>query len=94
MWQTWGMSTPAIIERIRELRAELAETQPDAPTEAPEVDNLRKALDTVMLAPADGNPYASLRDQLLLAYAGFQNENPKVAGALQGLIAELSAAGL
>lgn len=88
------MTTPAIIERVRELRAELEATQPDAPSAAPpETDNLRRALDVVMLTPSDGD-YASLRDQLLLAYAGFQVENPRLAGVMQGLIAELSAAGI
>ena len=88
------MTTPAIIERVRELRAELEAPQPDAPSAAPpDADNLRKALDVVMLTPAEGD-YASLRDQLLLAYAGFETANPKLAGALQGLIAELTAAGL
>jgi hypothetical protein len=88
------MITPAIIERVRELRAELAETQPDAPEVAREADNLKRALDTVMLAPTTAEQYTSLRDQLLHAYAGFENDNPKLAGALQGLIAELTAAGL
>lgn len=87
------MTTPAIIERVRELRAELDAT-PDAPTSVPPPsDDLRKALDVIMLTPAEGD-YASLRDQLLLAYAGFQVENPRLAGVMQGLIAELTAAGL
>jgi hypothetical protein len=88
------MPTQAIIARIRELHAELAETQPDAPQAAPEADSLKRALDTVMLAPAETDQYTSLRDQLTVAYVRFENENPKLAGALQGLIAELTAAGL
>ncbi len=88
------MPTPAIIERVRELNAQLAETQPNAPEAVAEVDNLRKALDVVLLAPAQADQYTSLRDQLLLSYVGFQIDYPQVAGAMQGLIDALAAAGI
>lgn len=88
------MPTTAILERVRELQAELAETQPDAPGAVQETGNLKQALDTVLLAPAESEQYTALRDQLLLAYAGFEVAYPKLAGAMQGLIAELTAAGL
>jgi len=88
------MPTPAIIERVRDLQGQLAET-PDAPSElVREVDNVKKALDVVMLDPYNAELYTSLRDRLLLAYIGFQIDHPKVAGAMQGLVEALNAAGI
>lgn len=94
MWHTCYMPTPAIIERVRELSAQLAET-PDAPSElVRELDHVRTALDVISLDPANAELYTSLRDKLLLAYVGFQIDHPQIAGTMQGLIDSLAAAGL
>jgi hypothetical protein len=87
------MPTPEVIARVRELHAELAETQPDMP-DAAEVITLRQAVDQVLLEPMVQEHYTSLNDKLLLAYIKFEIDHPKLAGAVQAAIASLSAAGI
>jgi hypothetical protein len=85
------MPTPEVIARVRELHAELAESQPDTPAEAVA---LRQAIDQVLLEPHVQEHYTSLNDKLQLAYVKFEIDHPKLAGAVQGVIASLSAAGI
>jgi hypothetical protein len=87
------MPTPEVIARVRELHAELAETQPQT-VAAAEVVSLRQAVDQVLLEPTVQEHYTSLNDKLLLAYTKIQIDHPKLAGAVQGVIASLSAAGI
>lgn len=89
------MPTPAVIERLRELHAELAET-PDAfsPSVRPDAVAIKKQLDTIMLDPSQAHLYTSLNDRLLLAYIGFQIDHPNVAKAMQDAMAAMTAAGL
>lgn len=89
------MITPAILERVRDLQSQLAETPEGPSAVAPaEVASLKQALDVVMLDPTQPELYSSLRDRLLLAYVGFQIDHPELAGAMQGLIEALNAAGI
>jgi Domain of unknown function (DUF4404) len=85
------MPTPSIIDRLREVHTELEGSQRVA--DSSHVDGLKRQIDAVMLEP-EGADYATLRERLAAAYASFEGEYPKVAGAIQGLIAELTAAGL
>jgi hypothetical protein len=87
------MPTPEVIARVRELHAELAETQPDNPMAA-DVNSIRQAVDQVLLEPAVEKHYASLNGRLEVAYAKFEHDHPKLAGTMQATIAALSAAGL
>ena len=92
-WQTVGMPTPEVIARVRELHAELAETQPDAPMAA-DVVSLREAVDDALREPDREHHYTSLNDQLLLTYIKFELDHPKLAGTMQAVINALSAAGI
>jgi hypothetical protein len=87
------MPTPAIIERVKQVQAELGETQPD-PARAPAVNTLKQALDTVMLDPTQATHYKGLGDKLLFHYIGFQIDHPKLAASMENLANELAKAGL
>ena len=87
------MPTPAIIERVRELHAELGETQPNPATQA-DLEALTRQLETVLVEPTSVPHYAGLRDKLLFAYVGFEVHHPKLAGLVQGVATQLAAAGL
>ncbi len=79
------MPTPEIIQRVRELHAEL-KAQPDP---AKQQDVLRQ-LETVMLEPAHTPHYKSLSDKLL----ALEVDHPKLAGSVQQLVELLTSAGL
>ena len=84
-----GNQPPQIIDRVRQLHGELATgTSPD------ELDSLRKQLDVVMVAPHEKQRYSSLGDGLREVAASLRANHPRLAGAVQGLIDELVAAGL
>ena len=87
------MPTPEIIERVRKLHGDLATTPPAAPA-AEHVVSLRSDLDDVIAAPHEKHRYTSLNDRLREAAANLRAHHPKLAGAVQGLIDELVAAGL
>jgi hypothetical protein len=89
------MPTPAIIERVKQVQAGLAEAQPDPAKVAPShVDALKQQLDTVMLDPTKVAHYTSLGDKLLFAYVGFQIDHPKLASTMESLANDLAKAGL
>jgi len=87
------MPTPDIIERVRSLRDELGETRPD-PAQAPEVEDLKAAIDVVLAQPDHEPHYKSLSDRLRSNYAGFQIDHPKLAGSMQALVDSLGKVGL
>lgn len=88
------MPTPAIIARVRELEAELAET-PDFPSSIqPDVDAIKQQIATIMLEPDKVALYTSLNDRLLLAYIGFEIDHPKLAAAMQNAMAAIAGAGI
>ena len=89
------MPTPAVIERMRDLHAKLAET-PDAysPANRSQATAIRQQLETIMLDPTDVQLYMSLNDRLLLAYVGFEIDHPKLAAAMVEAQKSLLAAGL
>ena len=87
------MPTPQIIERVRSLHGELGTPDPAAPLPG-DLDALRQQLDIVMLAPAESERYSLLGDKLRAVAAKLETNHPRLAGAVQGLIDELVAAGL
>jgi hypothetical protein len=87
------MLTPDIIERVRSLRDELGETQPDSAL-APRVEELKAHADRVLAEPDHAPHYKSLSDRLLFHYTGFQIDHPKLATSMQSLVDTLAKAGL
>ncbi len=87
------MPVPGVIEKVRQLHAELGDTQPNPATQ-PELDSLKAAVATVMLEPDHAPHYTSLKDRLLFAYVGFEIDHPKLAEAMQQVMVALNAAGL
>ena len=87
------MPTPAIIERVKQVHAELGETVP-SPAKAPAVNTLKQALDTIMLDPTQATHYKGLGDKLLFHYIGFQIDHPKLAASMEQLANDLAKAGL
>ncbi|MEO6775215.1 MAG: DUF4404 family protein [Kofleriaceae bacterium] len=87
------MPTPDIIERVKSLRDELGETQPDL-AQAPSVEELKAAIDVVLAHPEDVPSYKSLSDRLLFHYVGFQIDHPKLAASMQAVVDSLATAGL
>ena len=87
------MPTPAIIQKVRDLRKQIAET-PDLPTHVqPDASAIQQQIDTIMLQPDHVPHYTSLNDRLLLAYVKFQVDHPKLAAAMIDLQSALAAAG-
>jgi hypothetical protein len=87
------MPTPAIIERVKQVQAELGDTMP-SPTAAPAVNTIKQALDTIMLDPTQVTHYKGLGDKLLFHYVGFQIDHPKLAKSMEDLANSLAAAGI
>jgi len=87
------MPTPDIIERVKSLRDELGETQPD-PALAPHVEELKAEADRVLAEPDHTPHYRSLSDKLLFHYTGFQIDHPKLAASMQSLVDTLGKAGI
>ena len=87
------MPTPDIIERVKSLRDELGETQPDA-ARAPKVEDLKAAIDVVLAQPDQRPHYKSLGDKLLFHYVGFQIDHPKLAASMEALADTITKAGL
>jgi hypothetical protein len=87
------MPTPELIERVRSLRDELGETQPD-PALAPSVEELKAQADRVLAEPDHVPHYKTLGDRLLFHYVGFQIDHPKLAASMQGVVDSLAKAGL
>jgi hypothetical protein len=87
------MPTPEVIARVRELQAELAETQPDAPHAQVRAE-LQQAIDAALAEPEQAERYTSLNDRLLLAYVKFEIDHPKLAATVQATMNALNAAGI
>jgi len=83
------MPTPDLIERVRSLRDELGETQPD-----PRIDELKAQADKVLAEPDHAPHYTSLADRLRFHYTGFKNDHPALATSMQSLVDTLGKAGL
>ena len=83
------MPSPDLIERVRSLRDELGETQPD-----PRVEELKAEADRVLAEPDHTPHYRSLSDKLLFHYTGFQIDHPKLAASMQSLVDTLGKAGI
>jgi hypothetical protein len=84
VWHGWIMPTPEIIQRARDLQRDVGTADPE----------LAADLVRVLASPDDRARYGSLRERLRTAVARFEADHPKLAGAAQGLIDELVAAGL
>lgn len=78
------MPTPDIIQRAKDLHREVGDRDPA----------LRADLDRVIAAPQERQHYSSLGDRLRAAVTAWKVDHPGLAGAAQGLIDELVAAGL
>jgi hypothetical protein len=87
------MPTPDIIERVRGLRDELGETEPD-PALAPSVEELKAQADRVLAEPDHAPHYKSLSERLLAYSAGFQTDHPKLAASMESLVDTIAKAGL
>ncbi len=88
------MPTPEIIEKVRELRQQIAET-PDLPSHVqPDVSAIEKQIDTILLEPAHVPHYTSLNDRLLFSYVKLEIDHPNLAKAMQSVSNALAAAGL
>jgi len=88
------MPTPAIIERVRDLQRELAETPDAARASHPEVPAIEQQIETIMLDPSQVHLYTSLNDRLLKAYVAFEIDHPKLARAMIDVATALGNAGL
>jgi hypothetical protein len=84
------MPTPDVIEKVRQLRAELATARPASP----EAEHLTKQLDTVLVEPDHAPHYAGLGDRLRSAAAGLEAEHPQLAAAMTTVVNALNAAGV
>ena len=87
------MPTPPIIDKVRQLRDELGATTPKPETK-PELDQLHKAVETVMLEPEHEAHYQSLGERLRAAVADLQIHHPALAGTMQQVLSALDAVGL
>ena len=84
------MPTPEIIERVRQLRAQLAETPPGTP----EAEHIASQIDSVLVDPAHTPRYEGLSDRLRSASASIENRHPQLAASMNAVINALSAAGI
>lgn len=87
------MPTPEIIQKVRELHAELGETRPTPLTQA-EIDRMKQAVELVIREPDHMPHYKSLNDRILFAVVGFQIDHPKLFDLMTGVAASLSNAGI
>ncbi len=88
------MPTPEIVEKVKALRQQLAET-PDLPSHVqPDVTAIQKQIDTILLDPSQVPNYTSLNDRLLFAFVKFQVDHPKLANAMVDVTNALAAAGI
>lgn len=88
------MPTPEIIQKVKDLQQQIAET-PDLPTHVqPDVTAIQKQIDTILVDPSHVPNYSSLNDRLLLAFVKFQVDHPKLADAMVNVTNALANAGL
>lgn len=87
------MPTPSVIEGVKVVHSQLDEVKPNA-SGTPDVDVLKRQLETVILEPHHKQHYASLGNRLRAAYAGFASNHPSLAASMESLANELSKAGL
>lgn len=84
------MPTPEIIDKVRQLRTELAEAQPDLPQAA----HITSAIDSVLNEPAHVPHYVGLRDRLLSATVGIEISHPQLAASFNTVINALNTVGI
>lgn len=87
------MPTPTVIEGVKGVHSQLGEVQPTAGG-GPDVDVLKRQLETVILEPQHKPHYESLGERLRAAYADFSSNHPSLAASMESLANELSKAGL
>lgn len=87
------MPTPSVIEGVKAVHSQLDEVKPSA-TITPDVDVLKRQLETVILEPHHKQHYDSLSTRLRAAYVGFSSNHPSLAASMESLANELSKAGL
>lgn len=84
------MPTPDVIDKVRQLRAELA----TAPSASPEAERITQQLDSVLIEPGHAPHYAGLGERLRAAAAGLEAEHPQLAAAMMTVVNALSATGV
>jgi hypothetical protein len=82
------MPTPDVIEKVRQLRAELATAA------SPEAAHITQQLDTVLVEPNHAPHYAGLGERLRTAAAGLEAEYPQLAAAMMTVVNALNATGV
>lgn len=82
------MPTPEIVERMRQLRAQLTEIQ------LPEADPVASHIDSVLADPAHAPHYEGLSDRLRSASASIESRHPQLAASMNTVINALTATGL
>lgn len=87
------MPTPSVIEGVKVVHSQLGDAQPTA-AGSPQVDVLKRQLETVISEPQHKHHYESLGERLRAAYADFSSNHPSLAASMESLANELSKAGL
>jgi CHASE3 domain sensor protein len=80
------MPTPEIIERMRQLRSQLADN--------PDAAHIATELDTVLVEPAHAPRYEGLRGRLQAASASIESRHPQLAASINTVINALNTAGI
>ncbi len=84
------MPTPEVIEKVRQLREELATARPASP----EAERIAKQIEAVLAEPEHGPHYDGFGDRLRDTATSVEREHPKLAAAMTSVLNALSAAGL
>jgi hypothetical protein len=84
------MPTPEIIESVRQLRTQLAETSPAGP----EAEHVARHVDAVLVEPTNAPRYNGLSDRLRSASLSIESRHPQLAASMNAVINTLNAAGL
>ena len=84
------MPTPEVIEKVRQLRAQLVEARP----EGSEAEHVASHIDSVLADPGDPPSYAGLSERLRSASASIEARHPQLAASMNAVINALSAAGV
>ena len=84
------MPSPEVIEKVRQLRAELASARPASP----EAERLAQQIDALLADPEQAQHYEGLGERLRSAAAGLEAEHPQLAAAMTTVLNALSAAGV
>jgi hypothetical protein len=84
------MPTPDVIEKVRQLRAELATARPSSP----EAEHLAKQIDAVLIEPDHAPYYVGLGERLRAAATELEREHPQLAATMTTVLNALNAAGV